>query len=68
MKSNSNFERAKSATDSWPSWKRSYELTKDSSKSQFEQLTRTAETMSTSDLGSAKLASATSKPTTSESS
>ncbi|WP_275272144.1 hypothetical protein [Limnobacter sp. P1] len=67
MKSNSNFERAKSATDSWPSWKRSYELTKDSSKSQFGQSARAPETKSNLDVGSAKLASGTNKPTTSES-
>lgn len=67
MKFNSNFERAKSAADSWPSWKRSYELTKDSSKSQFEQSTRAPETKSKLDVGSTKLASGTNKPTTSES-
>lgn len=67
MKFNSNFERAKSATDSWPSWKRSYELTKDSSISQFEQSTRAPETRSNLDVGSAKLASGANQPTTSES-
>lgn len=66
MKSNNNFERAKSATDSWPNWKRSYELTKDSSKSQFAQSTCAPESKSSSDLGSAKLAIGMKKSTTSE--
>lgn len=34
MDNKSNFERAKKLTDSWPSWKRDYQLTKNSENKQ----------------------------------
>ena len=33
MESNNNFERAKKLTESWPAWKRDYQLTKYSKSS-----------------------------------